>query len=170
MEGSMRSYLIAVLVLAAATFGTDSDTPLPLKVGVTEYQNSGKAYQKYRQFFRDVELASGSKLRFFVAVGTYDEVLKWRDQGKIDVAVLSAAPVARVLSVGNSTDRKELTSTYLGHLIYFNAPRVDESTGKKKGWVLDLLPPDQQKPRLDGYYRTICVVRKNSGFTSLKQI
>jgi len=158
-----------VLMAVAAALAGVKDASIELKVGVTEYQNTGRAYVKYRRFFHDVELASGSHLRFLIAVGTYDEVLKWRDEGKIDVAVLSATPVARMLAVGNNADREELQNTYLGHVVYFNSP-IDRSTGKSKAWMLDLFPPDQRKPKLDGYFQTICVVRKDSPFESLEQI
>jgi ABC-type phosphate/phosphonate transport system substrate-binding protein len=154
--------MFASLAHAGANDGT-------IKVGITEYQNTGRAYSKYRHFFHDVESTPGSNLHFLIAVGTYDEVTKWRDEGKIDLAVLSATPVARLLAVGNNADRKELQDTYLGHLIYFSSPGTDEAH-KNKTSMLDLFPPDQREPGRDGYYRTICVVRKDSNFHSLQDI
>lgn len=155
---------IFTLLLLASSLAYGSPEGSPIKVGVTEYQNTGQAYLNYRRFFHDLEVSSSYRLHFLIAIGTYDEVLKWRDEGSIDLAILSATPVVRILAVGNDADRRELQNDYLGHLTYFSSP------GEGNTRVADLLPPDQRERPRDGYYRTICVVRKDSLFESFDDI
>lgn len=156
----IRVCAFVLLVVSVACAGANAP-PIEVKVGVTEYQHIDQIYERYLTLFRDVETASNSRFRFSVAVGTYDEVLKWRDHGDIDLAVLSAAPVAHLLSVGTTDDRQELLNNYLGHLVYFKPGEPGRST------ALDL---SSAKVQTDGYYRSVCVVRTQSPFHNLDDI
>ncbi len=136
--------------------------PLELRVGITEYQRIDSVYKRYSAFFRDVEEASNSQLRFSIAIGTYDEVLRWRDRGDVDLSVLSAGPVITLLSLGNTDDRQELVNAYLGHLAYVSSALEGSSLVTQLNGV--------NSEVVDGYYRAACVVRNDSPFHNFADI
>src|ERR1700682_2480564 len=92
-----------------------SPRPEVITVGITEDQNIESAYAKYESVFKELAASSGPKVSvtFRIAIGTYGEVLDWYNTRKIDVAVLSAMPVADLLLSG---EKDNLKDAYLGDL------------------------------------------------------
>src|ERR1700682_2326691 len=162
----LRSLTIVVFTFVLGLLGVcrrAAGEPLELRVGITEYQRIDAVYERYSAFFRDLEKASNSMLRFSIAIGTYDEVLKWRDRGDVELSVLSAGPMATLLSLGNTDDRRELVNTYLGSLTYF-------SSAPDGSVLVSQLDDVNSKVVVDGYYRSVCVVRSASPFRTLADI
>ncbi|HKS26474.1 MAG TPA: patatin-like phospholipase family protein [Pyrinomonadaceae bacterium] len=108
--------LLALLCACQSAFGKE------IRVGITEYQNVEEAYQKYQTFFRELEELSKEQkfpdgpVTFSFAIGTYAEVIDWYNKKLIDVAVLSAMPIADLLSSSNADDENRIRAAYLGSL------------------------------------------------------
>src|SRR5437588_11664577 len=97
-----------------ATAGNPSQPagPQVITVGVTEYQDVEEVYKRYGEFFRQLASVAppGNPVTFRLAVGTYGEVLDWYNSRMVDVAILSAMPVADLLLAAQD---KNLISAYL---------------------------------------------------------
>jgi hypothetical protein len=99
-----------------ANSGKETKPAQVLKVGVTEYQNVEKAYNNYERLFQRLEKISKDSdqpIRFEFAIGNYGEVLEWYNRGDIDVAVLSAMPVAKLLLQAGVDELKQIDSAYI---------------------------------------------------------
>jgi predicted acylesterase/phospholipase RssA/ABC-type phosphate/phosphonate transport system substrate-binding protein len=124
-----------------------------LKVGVTEYQNLEKAYANYERLFSQLAKVSrdlNQPIRFQFAIGNYGEVLEWYNRGDIDVAVLSAMPVAKLLLQAGDADLDKIDEAYIGDV------RVDEpiegSTSEITDKFAELLKKDSAFT-----YRSVCL-------------
>ncbi|HEX6045943.1 MAG TPA: patatin-like phospholipase family protein [Pyrinomonadaceae bacterium] len=122
-------------------------------MGVTEYQNLENAYANYERLFRQlakVSKDSNQPIRFQFAIGNYGEVLEWYNRGDIDVAVLSAMPVAKLLLQAGDTDLEKIDEAYIGDV------RVDEPIDTSKSEIKDkfaeLLKRDSAFT-----YRSVCL-------------
>jgi predicted acylesterase/phospholipase RssA/ABC-type phosphate/phosphonate transport system substrate-binding protein len=114
IKSVVRTVILLLPLMLAQTAGAKE-----IRVGITEYQNVESAYSKYEQFFQSLERASaGSKepVTFRFAIGTYSEVSDWYNKQLIDVAVLSAMPMADLLSNSQDDEREMIRDAYLGSL------------------------------------------------------
>src|ERR1700730_13792208 len=112
----LLALLLSPLTLTnSANAQRPSPRPEVINVGITEYQNIETAYAKYEKVFKELAASSGPNVAvtFRIAIGTYGEVLDWYNTRKIDVAVLSAMPVADLLLSGEKSNLKD---AYLGDL------------------------------------------------------
>jgi ABC-type phosphate/phosphonate transport system substrate-binding protein len=105
--------LLLPLLLAQTTEAKE------IRVGITEYQNVESAYSKYQKFFQALERASADEkepVTFSFAIGTYSEVSDWYNKQLIDLAVLSAMPMADLLSNSQDFEKELIRDAYLGSL------------------------------------------------------
>ena len=90
-----------------------------IRVGITEYQNIEQVYKRYQQFFDELEEIAHQKgldVHFSFAIGTYSEVVDWYSKKLIDVAVLSAMPIADLLTISDEEDREKIRQAFLARL------------------------------------------------------
>jgi len=101
--------------------------PQVITVGITEYQDVEEVYKRYGEFFRQLASVAppDTPVTFKLAIGTYGEVLDWYNSRMVDVAILSAMPVADLLLAAQDESLKRV---YLGDL---NVSAAAASTGKK---------------------------------------
>jgi len=140
-----------------------------VRVGVTAYQNIEGAYARYQRLFQELaDTETDRAVIFKVAIGTYGEVVDWYNRRLIDVAVLSAMPVAELLiSAGGDQELlQKIKDTYLGTLM---AKPESSSTACKDGEVsrslFDDIYSDKEKEELakpETSYRTVCIVPQAS--------
>jgi ABC-type phosphate/phosphonate transport system substrate-binding protein len=108
--------LLALLCVCASVRAKE------IRVGITEYQNVEGAYKKYQTFFQELEQAAKSErsangsVTFSFAIGTYAEVIDWYNKKLIDVAILSAMPVADMLTTSSPEEIENIKAAYLGGL------------------------------------------------------
>ena len=90
-----------------------------IRVGITEYQNVEQVYKRYQQFFDELERIADDKgldVHFRFAIGTYSEVIDWYSKKLIDVAVLSAMPIADLLTISDDGDKEKIRQAFLARL------------------------------------------------------
>jgi predicted acylesterase/phospholipase RssA/ABC-type phosphate/phosphonate transport system substrate-binding protein len=106
--------VLILIVLAAASAGAKE-----IRVGITEYQNVESVYNKYQGFFEELEQIAakkGADFTFKFAIGTYGEVLDWYNKKLIDVAILSAMPMADLLSSSDPREVAKIKDAVLARL------------------------------------------------------
>jgi predicted acylesterase/phospholipase RssA/ABC-type phosphate/phosphonate transport system substrate-binding protein len=126
--------------------------PEVVKVGITEYQKIEDSYDRYERLFQQLSEYADPKqpVTFSFAIGNYAEVLDWYNNGLIDVAILSAMPVADMLNSAGPADLNKIDEAYLGDV------SVTRTPSKSNPNIVSLFPkldaPDPFK------YRTGCIV------------
>ena len=183
MQAATRLYslLFMLLLFVAGPMTARADAPLrpePLEkgnastiinVGITEYQPLSSTYAKYYCLFDELLRANpNERVTFRFAIGTYGEVKDWYDKKAIDVAILSAMPVAELLNSASDTELQAIKQSYIGTLA--------EIPNRKQFSILDLFkdsPFEAERESEDNMrymYRTACIVRKDSKLQSLSQL
>lgn len=150
-------------------------SPQVVTVGITEYQALSSTYEKYESLFKELTSAEdGDEVVFRFAIGTYGEVRDWYDRRRIDVAVLSAMPVADLLGSAGGDELQLIKESYVGDLAdvaYPNAPLQPNRLP-----VMDLFQDPvaetvrRQPDNLKYMYRTACLVHKDSKLQTLSQL
>jgi predicted acylesterase/phospholipase RssA/ABC-type phosphate/phosphonate transport system substrate-binding protein len=92
--------------------------PQEIKVGITEYQDIERSYERYEKLFQELTASADvdEPVTFKFAIGNYTEVMDWYNKGEIDVGILSAMPVANFLRDASSGDIRKLERAYVGDL------------------------------------------------------
>lgn len=112
----------AVILLAAvcprdfSASRAQANAPTEIKVGITEYQDVEGSYERYEKLFQQLTAAASADepVNFKFAIGNYGEVMDWYNKGEIDVAILSAMPVANFLRDAGESDKKKMREAYIG--------------------------------------------------------
>lgn len=151
-----------------------------IRVGITEYQNVESAYKKYQTFFEELETVSqrsgsGDLVTFRFAIGTYAEVIDWYDKGLIDVAVLSAMPIADLLTTSSAgAETNKITEAYLGGVnpVGGRASEIENcectrSLDEKQPQCMHAAAEDQIA---HSEYHTSCVVPAEYGWKSFEDV
>jgi predicted acylesterase/phospholipase RssA len=171
IKRTARGLVLLLALLPASTLEAKE-----IRVGITEYQNVESAYSKYEKFFKALEKASADDkepVTFRFAIGTYSEVSDWFNKQLIDVAVLSAMPMADLLSNSQEYEKKIIQDAYLGSL----SPVGKRSTqGSRCGCQRAL---DEREPRCltkadstgaaKSHYSVSVVVPAEYGWTSFEE-
>lgn len=123
-----------------------------VKVGITEYQNVEDSYDRYENLFQQLSKAASPNepVTFSFAIGNYGEVLDWYNNGLIDVAILSAMPVADLLNNAGPEELKKIDEAYVGDVSVSRLPSDSKRT------VMDLFPVLQRAEPFK--YRAGCIV------------
>ena len=109
-----RIKIVLFILLSASAVGAKE-----IRVGITEYQNVETVYNRYQLFFTELERLArqqGSDTTFSFAIGTYGEVIDWYNKKLIDVAVLSAMPMADLLTSSNTSEKEKIREAFLAKL------------------------------------------------------
>ena len=112
----MKTTLKLLLLIFLSTFTVKAEE---IRVGITEYQNVEQVYRKYQEFFDELErIAHEDRLdiHFKFAIGTYNEVIDWYSKKLIDVAVLSAMPIADLLTISDNAQKNKIRQAFLARL------------------------------------------------------
>jgi predicted acylesterase/phospholipase RssA/ABC-type phosphate/phosphonate transport system substrate-binding protein len=108
--------------------------PTEIKVGITEYQDVEESYERYEKLFQELTQAAANvkePVKFKFAIGNYGEVMDWYNKGEIQVAILSAMPVANFLRDAGENDKQKMREAYIGDV---SVKRVyTDSTPPAKG-------------------------------------
>jgi predicted acylesterase/phospholipase RssA/ABC-type phosphate/phosphonate transport system substrate-binding protein len=91
--------------------------PTEINVGITEYQDVEASYERYEKLFQELTKAAAKAkepVSFKFAIGNYGEVMDWYNKGEIDVAILSAMPVANFLRDAGERDKANMREAYIG--------------------------------------------------------
>jgi predicted acylesterase/phospholipase RssA/ABC-type phosphate/phosphonate transport system substrate-binding protein len=181
----MRSPTTFVLTLAALLLlcdGASAQRTFEISVGITEYQNIEPTYARYQTLFRQLSgLAGGDSVTFRIAVGTYEEVIDWYNRNQIDIAVLSATPMAELLMSSREerdqngrTTKDRIRDAYIGTL---RAEPVETRAECHDGLSFRRLfediysGPDIRGPKEPGApYRTVCVVPRDSPLNAISEL
>jgi len=106
--------LVLLILLSASAVSARE-----IRVGITEYQNVESVYNKYQLFFEELEKIARdqhSDTTFSFAIGTYGEVIDWYNKKLIDVAVMSAMPMADLLISSDARETARLRNAFLAKL------------------------------------------------------
>jgi predicted acylesterase/phospholipase RssA/ABC-type phosphate/phosphonate transport system substrate-binding protein len=106
---------IVLLILLCASAVSAKE----IRVGITEYQNVESVYNKYQRFFEQLERTArqnGFDTTFSFAIGTYGEVIDWYNKKLIDVAVLSAMPMADLLTSSDKGETEKIRKAFIAKL------------------------------------------------------
>lgn len=128
-------------------------TETEIKVGITEYQDVEASYERYEKLFQELTKAAAKAkepVNFKFAIGNYGEVMDWYNKGEIDVAILSAMPVANFLRDAGKSDKEKMSEAYVGDV----SVRWDYSHSPKPlaiGTEEDLAHKDPF------FYRSVCL-------------
>lgn len=137
----------------AQTIARGAKSPTVLTVGITEYQNIEDSYERYERLFEELE--RNAPVTFEFAIGNYGEVMDWYNKGLIDVAILSAMPVAELLANAGTEARKKIDQAYLGDIsVSRQRPKLDTERS-----VESLFPKPKQHDPFK--YRTGGIVLKS---------
>src|ERR1041384_5455813 len=112
----MKTTVKLLLLIFLSTFTVKAEE---IRVGITEYQNVEQVYRKYQEFFDELErIAHEDRLdiHFRFAIGTYKEVNDWYSKELIDVAVLSAMPIADLLTISDTAQKDKIRQAFLAKL------------------------------------------------------
>jgi predicted acylesterase/phospholipase RssA/ABC-type phosphate/phosphonate transport system substrate-binding protein len=112
----MKTTVKLLLLIFLSTFTVKAEE---IRVGITEYQNVEQVYRKYQEFFDELErIAHEDRLdiHFKFAIGTYNEVIDWYSKKLIDVAVLSAMPIADLLTISDTAQKDKIRQAFLAKL------------------------------------------------------
>jgi predicted acylesterase/phospholipase RssA/ABC-type phosphate/phosphonate transport system substrate-binding protein len=125
--------------------------PTEIKVGITEYQDVEGSYERYEKLFQEFTAAANrdEPVSFKFAIGNYGEVMDWYNKGEIDVAILSAMPVANFLRDAGESDKAQMREAYIGDV---SVTRVySDSTPLVTGTEEQLANKDPF------FYRSVCL-------------
>jgi predicted acylesterase/phospholipase RssA/ABC-type phosphate/phosphonate transport system substrate-binding protein len=151
-----------------------------IRVGITEYQNVESAYEKYQIFFAELERiaqkerSADKDTTFSFAIGTYAEVIDWYNKKLIDVAILSAMPIADLLTTSNDDEVNRIRDSYLASL-----NPVGGSTAKCGGdscqrsldeQSTQCVTAQDQPPEPKTEYRVSCVVPAEYGWKTFEDV
>jgi predicted acylesterase/phospholipase RssA/ABC-type phosphate/phosphonate transport system substrate-binding protein len=112
----MKTTIKLLLLILICTFTVKAEE---IRVGITEYQNVEQVYKRYQEFFDELERLAPKKgldVHFRFAIGTYNEVIDWYSKKLIDVAVLSAMPIADLLTISDKDQRAKISEAFLARL------------------------------------------------------
>lgn len=170
--------ILALLVLAMLCASTEAKPVTEVRVGITEYQKVEETYSKYYKLFKELSDASQDPITFKIAIGTYEEVNDWYNKGQIDVAILSAMPVAELL-LSINFDKKlleKIGESYIGTLTptpnYQASPKKCGASQTPRNLLDDVYDGAEKEERSNSpsSYRTVCVVPKGSDITNFEQL
>ena len=108
-----------------------------IKVGITEYQDVEGSYERYEKLFQQLTAAASKNepVSFKFAIGNYGEVMDWYNRGDIDVAILSAMPVANFLRDAGESDKAKMRDAYIGDVsvgrVYSNSTPLATGTAEE---------------------------------------
>lgn len=90
--------------------------PEVVTVGITDYAKVEGSYDRYEGLFKTLTQTANRDrpVTFKFAIGGYKEVLDWFNNGTIDVAILSAMPVAQLLSSAGLKELAKIKRAYIG--------------------------------------------------------
>ena len=115
-RSAMNRVVKLTLLLVVCAAGVQAKE---IRVGITEYQTVESAYKKYGEFFEALETIARqqkSDVTFRFAIGTYGEVVDWYNKKLIDVAVLSAMPIADLLTTSDPNEQLKIRNSFLAKL------------------------------------------------------
>jgi predicted acylesterase/phospholipase RssA/ABC-type phosphate/phosphonate transport system substrate-binding protein len=151
-----------------------------IRVGITEYQNVESTYDKYQNLFQELEQlarknrTSGEDVTFRFAIGTYAEVIDWYNKKLIDVAVLSAMPIADLLTTSNAAEIDKIKDAYLGSLnpvggrdAKCGENSCQRSLDEKAPQCVD---PTEQPQIAKTEYHTSCIVPAEYGWKNFDDV
>lgn len=151
-----------------------------IRVGITEYQNVESTYAKYQTLFQELEqLArktpkSSEAVTFLFAIGTYAEVIDWYNKKSIDVAVLSAMPIADLLTTSNVAEIDMIKDAYLGNINPVGGRNAEcgENTCQRSldEKTLQCVDPKEQPQIARSEYHTSCIVPAEYGWKSFDDV
>jgi predicted acylesterase/phospholipase RssA/ABC-type phosphate/phosphonate transport system substrate-binding protein len=96
----------------------EKKAPQEIKVGITEYQDIEKSYERYERLFQELmaSVDPNEPVTFKFAIGNYGEVMDWYNKGDIDVGIFSAMPVANFLRDASGDDYNKFANAHIGDL------------------------------------------------------
>ena len=161
--------VLLILLLAGTVCGKE------IRVGITEYQNVESVYNKYQRFFEELEEIAYQKrsdVTFSFAIGTYGEVLEWYNKKLIDVAILSAMPMADLLTSSDARETAKIKDAFLARLnpIGGSGGKCEEDLCQR---TLNEEFPQCRKPNsgtAQSQYRVSVVVPASYGWKSFDDI
>lgn len=145
------AFAFSVLTFFPATYAQrrapTAKTVEVINVGISEYSKIERTYRSYERLFRELTDSADATqpVSFRFALGTYGEVRDWYNKGLIDVAVLSAMPVADLMLAGESSN---LRRSYIGELSVSAQRSLEDKS------VLNLFSDRLHDPF---YYRAGCL-------------
>jgi predicted acylesterase/phospholipase RssA/ABC-type phosphate/phosphonate transport system substrate-binding protein len=130
---------------------SEKNAPQEIKVGITEYQDIERSYERYEKLFQELmaSVDPDEPVTFKFAIGNYGEVMDWYNRGDIDVGIFSAMPVANFLRDASDGDIKKFEEAYIGDVGISSVPRepLPLVTGT-----------DEELARKDPFsYRSVCL-------------
>jgi predicted acylesterase/phospholipase RssA len=167
----IRIWLLAVVftALVPSCVAASARVPLVIRVGVADYGNVERNYERYLELFRELADRAGADqpVTFTVAVGDFNEVMGWYLRRMVDVVVLPAMPTAQLIANTPDSDLAKLKESYVGTLaVHLPSP----AAGKHALW--QLFPKDDEMAHsraaygADLFYRITLVVADRPGAPS----
>jgi len=136
---------LVVLLLLCARAKAQGKPALVVRVGVADYGNVERNYERYLELFRELadRASPDQPVSFTVAVGDFNEVRGWLLRKTVDAAILPAMPTAELIASTPASDLPKLKDSYVGML----AERVAvPKSGEQALW--QLFPQDDELAKM----------------------
>ncbi len=158
--------LILLWVQPSLSQSKDTRTTTVIRVGVITYSDYDKTYTENQQrlahladLYNQPSAGKTTKISFELAVGSYDDVLAWYKDGLIDAAILSAGPVAELLSADGRDGKIKIEDLYVGTV-----------TADRAAADNILAVPERRVAKNQIRYQSVCLVSKNSEIKDWPQL
>jgi predicted acylesterase/phospholipase RssA/ABC-type phosphate/phosphonate transport system substrate-binding protein len=128
-----------------------------IRVGVVASEDFDAELARWRECFTACEIASGGRLHFRIAPGTYGDILYWMNEGHIDLAVATSAVFAENQAGADGDGSAEVRFEYLATL------DMRPAAGP---WALE----DRRRDGHHYTYRSVCVVPADSPWKTFSDL
>ncbi len=139
----------AIPAVSAETSASPGATAANIRVGIVASEDFDAEFARWRECFSSCSAASGGRLDFQIAPGTYGDILYWMNEGLIDLALATPAVFAENQAGSEGGGSGEVRFEYLA--------TMDMCPGVGP-WALE-------PRRRSGHhytYRAVCVVPKDA--------
>lgn len=158
MKFILRIFIFGfILLLFPPLSNAVNAAPGDIRVGVVASEDFDAELARWRECFSACETASGGRLRFRIAPGTYGDILHWMNEGLIDLAVATSAVFAENQAGADGDGSAEVRFEYLATLDM--RPAVGP-------WALE----DRRRDGHHYTYRAVCVVPADSPWKTFSDL
>lgn len=149
--------LILPLMLIMTTFSASASTPADIRVGIVASEDFDAELSRWRECFSNCSSASGGRLNFRIAPGTYGDILHWMNEDLIDLAVATSAVFAESQAGYGISDSSETGFEYLATL---------DMRPARGPWAVE----SRRREGSHYTYRAVCVVAADAPWKTFDEL
>ncbi len=157
MNKFLRFFIFSFVLLLQTHTAAWASAPADIRVGVVASEDFEAELARWRECFSACGGASGGKLSFRIAPGTYGDILHWMNEGLIDLAVATPAVFAENQARSGAAGSAEVRFEYLATMDM--RPAVGP-------WAVE----SRRKNGHHYTYRAVCVVPADSPWKNFAEL